>query len=121
MVASRAGMMCPPCLADKGIDPVKRQGRAAPYRSLTLWQRCSWGATAEWLLAAVERLVVRKRDQALRGRGIVALAALNSALVRYHFGDADGLLRDLALRNAARIADPRTGLLDALACLTAMR
>jgi hypothetical protein len=34
--------------------------------------------------------------------------------VRYHFGDVDGLLRDLALRNAARIADVRTGMLDAL-------
>lgn len=85
-------MMCPPCLADKGIDPVKRKGRAAPYRPLTSWQRCS-------------RLA----------------SAVNSALVQYHFGDTDGLLRDLALRDAARIVDTRTGLLDALARSPAMR
>ena len=91
-MASRAGMMCPTCLAGKGIDPVKRKGRMAPYRPLTPWQRCS-------------RLA----------------SAINSALVRYHFGDADGLLRDLALRVAARIVDIRTGLLDALARSPAMR
>ena len=71
-------------------------------------------STPERLLAAAERIVVHEGVHALTVRGIADAAGVNSALVRYHFGDVDGLLRDLALRNAARIADARTGMLDAL-------
>ena len=74
----------------------------------------SRSSTPERLLAAAERLVVHEGVHALTVRGIADAAAVNSALVRYHFGDVDGLLRDLALRNAARIADARAALLDAL-------
>jgi AcrR family transcriptional regulator len=68
--------------------------------------------TPERLLAATERLVVREGVHALSVRRIATEAGVNSALVRYHFGDTDGLLRELALRNGACIADARTALLD---------
>lgn len=69
--------------------------------------------TPERLLASTERLVVREGVHALSVRRIAAGAGVNSALVRYHFGGTHGLLRELALRNGARIADARRALLDA--------
>lgn len=71
-------------------------------------------STPDRLLAAAERLVVREGVRALTVRRIATEAGVNSALVRYHFGDMDGLLGQLALRNAARLADARSVLLDAL-------
>lgn len=68
--------------------------------------------TPDRLLAATERLVVREGVHALSVRRIAGEAGVNSALVRYHFGDTDGLLRELALRNAACIADSRQVLLN---------
>ncbi len=70
--------------------------------------------TPDRLLAGAERLVVREGVRALTVRRIAEEAGVNSALVRYHFGDTDGLLGELALRNAARLADSRTALLDGL-------
>ena len=71
-------------------------------------------STPDRLLAAAERLVVREGVRALTVRRIATEAGVNSALVRYHFGDIDGLLGQLALRNAARLADARSVLLGAL-------
>lgn len=71
--------------------------------------------TPDRLLSGAERLVVREGVRALTVRRIAAEAGVNSALVRYHFGDTDGLLAELALRNAAQLADARTRLLAALA------
>lgn len=70
--------------------------------------------TPDRLLSAAERLVVREGVRALTVRRIADEAAVNSALVRYHFGDTDGLLAELALRNAARLADSRNNLLSTL-------
>jgi AcrR family transcriptional regulator len=66
------------------------------------------------LLLAAERLVVVEGVHALTVRRIAAEAQVNSALIRYHFGNVDKLLRALALLNAARIDDRRGELLDAL-------
>jgi AcrR family transcriptional regulator len=68
-------------------------------------------STAERLLLAAEQLVVGEGVHALSVRRIAGLAGVNSALIRYHFGGSDGLLRELALRNAARIAQSREALL----------
>ena len=70
--------------------------------------------TPDRLLSAAERLVVREGVRALTVRRIADEAAVNSALVRYHFGDTDGLLAELAMRNAARLADSRNKLLSTL-------
>lgn len=70
--------------------------------------------TPDRLLAGAERLVVREGVRALTVRRIAEEAGVNSALVRYHFGDTDGLLGELALRNAACLSDARTRLLDGL-------
>ena len=59
------------------------------------------------LLLAAETLVVGEGVHALSVRRIAAAAQANSALIRYHFGGTDGLLRELALRNGAMIADAR--------------
>jgi AcrR family transcriptional regulator len=59
------------------------------------------------LLLAAETLVVGEGVHALSVRRIAAAAHANSALIRYHFGGTDGLLRELALRNGAMIADAR--------------
>ena len=69
--------------------------------------------TSERLLLAAEQMVVEEGVHALSVRRIAGAAQANSALIRYHFGGTDGLLRDLALRNAARIADARSALLAA--------
>ncbi|WCT75971.1 TetR family transcriptional regulator [Novosphingobium humi] len=60
------------------------------------------------LLLAAETLVVGEGVHALSVRRIAAAAGANSALIRYHFGGTDGLLRELALRNGAMIAEART-------------
>lgn len=70
--------------------------------------------TPDRLLAGAERLVVCEGVRALTVRRIAEEAGVNSALVRYHFGDTDGLLGELALRNAARLADARSELLEAM-------
>lgn len=70
--------------------------------------------TPDRLLAGAERLVVREGVRALTVRRIAEEAGVNSALVRYHFGDTGGLLGELALRNAAQMANERTALLDRL-------
>jgi len=67
--------------------------------------------TPERLLRAAEMLVVQEGVHALTVRRIANAAQVNSALIRYHFGGTDGLLRELALRNGARIADARQALL----------
>jgi len=71
--------------------------------------------TPDRLLAGAERLVVREGVRALTVRRIAEEAGVNSALVRYHFGDTDGLLGELAMRNAACLAGVRLRLLDSLA------
>lgn len=71
-------------------------------------------STPDRLLAGAERVVVREGVPALTVRRIADEAGVNSALVRYHFGDIDGLLAELALRNAARLADARASLLATL-------
>lgn len=63
------------------------------------------------LLLAAETLVVKEGVHALSVRRIAGAARVNSALIRYHFGGTDGLLRDLALRNGAMIAQAREALL----------
>lgn len=74
----------------------------------------SLNQTKHRLLLAAERLVIEEGVHALSVRRIAAEAEVNSALIRYHFGKTDGLLIDLARRNAARIEDMRTDLLDRL-------
>lgn len=71
-------------------------------------------STPDRLLAGAERLVVREGVHALTVRRIADEAGVNSALVRYHFGDTEGLLGELALRNAARIANARVAILQGL-------
>ncbi|WP_226632857.1 TetR/AcrR family transcriptional regulator [Novosphingobium profundi] len=73
------------------------------------------GATPTKLLHAAEQIVIEEGVHALSVRHIAARAGVNSALIRYHFGNVDGLLARLAHLNAARIADRRTELLEALA------
>ncbi len=70
--------------------------------------------TRQRLLAATETLVVREGVVALSVRRIANEAGVNSALIRYHFGDVEGLLRELAHLNAIQIRDARNRLLDAL-------
>jgi AcrR family transcriptional regulator len=70
--------------------------------------------TRQRLLGATEGLVVREGVTALSVRRIADAAGVNSALIRYHFGDVAGLLRELAIRNAAQVRDARDALLDAL-------
>jgi AcrR family transcriptional regulator len=72
------------------------------------------GQTREKLLAAAERLVISEGVHALTVRRIAREADANSALIRYHFGNTDGLLLELARRNAARLNDLRNQLLDAI-------
>lgn len=71
--------------------------------------------TRQRLLRSAENLVVREGVHALSVRRIANAAQVNSALIRYHFGGTQGLLRDLALRNAARINDARAALLAQIA------
>ncbi|HWJ68879.1 MAG TPA: TetR family transcriptional regulator [Sphingobium sp.] len=70
--------------------------------------------TRDRLLHAAEILVVRDGMVTLSVRRIAAEADVNSALIRYYFGDTDGLLRELAHRNAVLIGTARTRLLDEL-------
>ncbi|MPT47757.1 MAG: TetR/AcrR family transcriptional regulator [Sphingobium sp.] len=70
--------------------------------------------TRQKLLRATEILLVREGVHALTVRRIAGEADVNSALVRYHFGGTDGLLDELALRNAACMADARDALLEGL-------
>lgn len=70
--------------------------------------------TRHRLLSATERLVVSEGVVALSVRRIANEAAVNSALIRYHFGDMPGLLIELARLNAAQLRAARDGLLDAL-------
>ncbi|WP_338466413.1 TetR family transcriptional regulator [Novosphingobium sp. ZN18A2] len=70
--------------------------------------------TRHRLLQAAESLVVREGVHALTVRRIASEAQVNSALVRYHFGGVPGLLRELALLNARRLADERASLLERL-------
>jgi len=70
--------------------------------------------TRDRLLHATETLVVRDGVVALSVRRIAAEAGVNSALIRYYFGDTDGLLRELAHRNAVLIRNVRIRLLDEL-------
>ncbi|MBO9581729.1 MAG: TetR family transcriptional regulator [Sphingobium sp.] len=70
--------------------------------------------TRHRLLGATERLVVSTGVVSLSVRRIANEAEVNSALIRYHFGDMQGLLRELALLNAAQLRDARDRLLDAL-------
>jgi AcrR family transcriptional regulator len=70
--------------------------------------------TRHRLLSAAERLVLSEGVVSLSVRRIANEAEVNSALIRYHFGDMPGLLTELALRNAAQLRDARDQLLDAL-------
>lgn len=70
--------------------------------------------TRHRLLSATEYLVVREGMVSLSVRNIAKVAEVNSALIRYHFGDMSGLLTELALLNAAQLRDARDELLDAL-------
>ena len=70
--------------------------------------------TRHRLLSAAERLVVSEGVVSLSVRRIANEAEVNSALIRYHFGDMQGLLTELALLNAAQLRDARDRLLDAL-------
>lgn len=70
--------------------------------------------TRERLLGATEMLVIREGVVALSVRRIAKEADVNSALIRYHFGDVAGLLLELAKLNARRLRDARDLLLDAL-------
>jgi AcrR family transcriptional regulator len=70
--------------------------------------------TRQRLLSATEMLVVREGVVALSVRRIASEAAVNSALIRYHFDDVAGLLRELARLNAIQIRDARDRLLDEL-------
>ncbi len=70
--------------------------------------------TRHRLLSAAERLVVRDGVVSLSVRRIAAEAQVNSALIRYHFGDMPGLLTALARLNAAQLSDARDRLLDEL-------
>jgi AcrR family transcriptional regulator len=70
--------------------------------------------TKQRLLAATETLVVREGVMSLSVRRIASEANVNSALIRYHFGDVAGLLAELARLNAAQLREARDLLLDAL-------
>lgn len=70
--------------------------------------------TRHRLLSAAERLVVNEGVVSLSVRRIANEAEVNSALIRYHFGDMPGLLTELALLNAAQLRTARDQLLDAL-------
>jgi AcrR family transcriptional regulator len=70
--------------------------------------------TRQRLLSATETLVVREGVVALSVRRIAGEAGVNSALIRYHFDDVAGLLRELARLNAIQIRDARDRLLDEL-------
>lgn len=70
--------------------------------------------TRQRLLGATETLVVREGVVSLSVRRIASEAGVNSALIRYHFGDVEGLLRELAHLNAIQIRDARDHLLDSL-------
>lgn len=70
--------------------------------------------TRHRLLGATERLVVSEGVVSLSVRRVANEAEVNSALIRYHFGDMHGLLTELARRNAAQLRDARDALLDAL-------
>jgi len=56
--------------------------------------------------------VVREGVVSLSVRRIAHEAEVNSALIRYHFGDVAGLLTELARLNAAQLRDARDRLLD---------
>ncbi len=74
----------------------------------------SVASTQEKLLRAAEEIVVEEGVHALSVRHIATRADVNSALIRYHFDNVDGLLMHLARLNAAQIAGQRDALLDAL-------
>ncbi len=97
--------------------PVRAKGRWSNPPALLLLEGMAsltdTPSTPERLLAAAERLVVREGVRALTVRRIADEAGVNSALVRYHFGHTDGLLAELALRNAGQMASQRATLLAA--------
>ena len=65
--------------------------------------------TRHRLLSAAERLVVRDGVVSLSVRRIAAEAEVNSALIRYHFGDMPGLLTALArLKSRSYLRQSRT-------------
>jgi AcrR family transcriptional regulator len=67
--------------------------------------------TAERLLAAAERIVLREGAHAVSIRRIATLSGQNSALVSYHFGGIESLLGQLLERNVGAICDAREMLL----------
>ena len=70
--------------------------------------------SAQRLLAAAERIVLREGAAVLSLRRIAAQSGLNSALVSYYFDGLDGLLERLAQENLQLIAAARRAQLDAV-------
>ncbi len=59
------------------------------------------GATATRLLAAASELMIERGETAVSLADIARKSGLNSALVKYHFGNKDGLLLALLQRDAS--------------------
>ena len=70
--------------------------------------------SAQRLLAAAERIVLREGAPVLSLRRIAAQSGLNSALVSYYFGGLDGLCERLAQENLDLIAGARRAQLGAV-------
>ena len=64
-------------------------------------------STAERLLAAAERIILRDGAHAISVRRIAAEADENPALISYHFNGLDALLSQLLLLNVNAICDNR--------------
>src|ERR1700726_443516 len=58
-------------------------------------------ATAEKLLVAASELMIERSSIEVSLSGIAQKSGVNAALVKYHFGNKDGLLLALLARNAA--------------------
>src|SRR6516164_9550756 len=87
------------------VRPVSNLARTTPHLNTGVSNKISNGrnATAEKLLVAASELMIERASIEISLSDIAQKSGVNAALVKYHFGNKDGLL----LAFLARDAPPR--------------